>query len=185
MDACFRVFTPHHSGKRAGPRQHRSYQGERGRGLLRIGRPGGVPGGPYAAGHACGPGRGEYPGAEHRLHSRPCQGRQRDGGQDYPAPEQEAPQEAAGRVEPEAMEELAGTGEDNEPEDLVQVAKITSRKHRGLNAATLEMTAEYTAVMGHLVAKLPLEFFEHMPTKDAIALKGKVVGFLFNADGEE
>ncbi len=86
---------------------------------------------------------------------------------------------------PEAMEELAGTGEDNEPEDLVQVAKITSRKHRGLNAATLEMTAEYTAVMGHLVAKLPLEFFEHMPAKDAIALKGKVVGFLFNADGEE
>ncbi len=39
--------------------------------------------------------------------------------------------------------------------------------------------------MGHLVTKLPLEFFERMPAKDAIALKGKVVGFLFNADGEE
>ncbi len=36
-----------------------------------------------------------------------------------PASEQEVPQEAAGRAEPEAMEELAGTGEDNEPEDLV------------------------------------------------------------------
>lgn len=39
--------------------------------------------------------------------------------------------------------------------------------------------------MGHLVTKLPLEFFERMPAKDAIALKGKVVVFLFNADGEE
>ena len=69
--------------------------------------------------------------------------------------------------------------------DLARAAKITSKKHRGLNAATLEMTAEYAAVMGHLVTKLPLEFFERMPAKDAIALKGKVVGFLFNADGEE
>ena len=69
--------------------------------------------------------------------------------------------------------------------DLARAAKITSKKHKGLNAATLEMTAEYAAVMGHLVTKLPLEFFERMPAKDAIALKGKVVGFLFNADGEE
>ena len=66
----------HHPGKRAGPQQPRPHQGERGRGLLRFGRSGGIPGGLCAAGHARGPGRGEHPGAGHRLHSRPCQGRQ-------------------------------------------------------------------------------------------------------------
>ena len=69
--------------------------------------------------------------------------------------------------------------------DLAQAAKITSKKHRGLNPATLEMATEYAATIGHLMTKLPLEFFERMPAKDAIALKGLVVGFLFNADGEE
>lgn len=133
-----------------------------------------------------------------------------------PVPDQESLQEAAGRVELESMEELAGIGEDNEPEDLVlklskpyvfegrtyeeldlsglenatagdlaRAAKITSKKHRGLNPATLEMATEYAATIGHLMTKLPLEFFERMPAKDAIALKGLVVGFLFNADGEE
>ena len=33
-------------------------------------------------------------------------------GKTTPAPEQEVPQEDAGRAEPEAMEELAGTGEE-------------------------------------------------------------------------
>lgn len=69
--------------------------------------------------------------------------------------------------------------------DLAQAAKITTKKYRGLNPATLEMATEYAATIGHLMTKLPLEFFERMPAKDAIALKGLVVGFLFNADGEE
>ena len=37
--------------------------------------------------------------------------------------------------------------------------------------------------MAHIVTKLPLEFFERMPSKSAIELKGIVVGFLFGADG--
>lgn len=69
--------------------------------------------------------------------------------------------------------------------DMARAAKITSKKYRGLNPATLEMTTEYATTMGHLVTKLPLEFFERMPAKDAIAMKGKIVGFLFGADGEE
>ena len=75
--------------------------------------------------------------------------------------------------------------EDTTAGDLARCAKITTRKHKGLNTATLEMTTEYSITMAHIVTKLPLEFFESMPSKRAIELKGIVVGFLFGADGED
>ncbi len=75
--------------------------------------------------------------------------------------------------------------EDTTAGDLARCAKITTRKHKGLNTATLEMTTEYSTTMAHIVTKLPLEFFERMPSKSAIELKGIVVGFLFGADGED
>ena len=118
-----------------------------------------------------------------------------------PVPDQESLQEAAEEAVGESLvlklskpyvfegrtyEELDLSSLENATAgDLAQAAKITSKKHRGLNPATLEMATEYAATIGHLMTKLPLEFFERMPAKDAIALKGKVVGFLFNADGEE
>ena len=73
--------------------------------------------------------------------------------------------------------------EDTTAGDLARCAKITTRKHKGLNTATLEMTTEYSITMAHIVTTLPLEFFERMPSKSAIELKGIVVGFLFGADG--
>ena len=73
--------------------------------------------------------------------------------------------------------------EDTTAGDLARCAKITTRKHKGLNTATLEMTTEYSITMAHIVTKLPLEFFERMPSKSAIELKGIVVGFLCGADG--
>ena len=75
--------------------------------------------------------------------------------------------------------------EDTTAGDLARCAKITTRKHKGLNTATLEMTTEYSITMAHIVTKLPLEFFERMPSKSAIELKGIVVGFLFGAGGED
>ena len=118
-----------------------------------------------------------------------------------PVPDQESLQEAAEEAVGESLvlklskpyvfegrtyEELDLSGLENATAgDLAQASKITSKKHRGLNPATLEMATEYAATIGHLMTKLPLEFFERMPAKDAIALKGLVVGFLFNADGEE
>ena len=75
--------------------------------------------------------------------------------------------------------------EDTTAGDLARCAKITTRRHKGLNTATLEMTTEYSITMAHIVTKLPLEFFEHMPSKSAIELKGIVVGFLFGAGGED
>ena len=75
--------------------------------------------------------------------------------------------------------------EDTTAGDLARCAKITTRKHKGLNTATLEMTTEYSITMAHIVTKLPLEFFERMPSKSAIELKGIVMGFLFGADGED
>ena len=68
---------------------------------------------------------------------------------------------------------------------LESVGKIVSKKAPGLNPALLEMSMQFCNYLAQRVAKLPLEFFERMPAKDAIAMKGKIVGFLFGADGEE
>lgn len=39
-------------------------------------------------------------------------------------------------------------------------------------------------ILAARVTKLPLEFFERLPAKDAVALKSKVVGFLYGGDGD-
>lgn len=87
-----------------------------------------------------------------------------------PAPEQESLQEAAEEAVGESLvlklskpyvfegrtyEELDLSGLENATAgDLAQAAKITSKKHRGLNPATLEMATEYAATIGHLMTKL-------------------------------
>ena len=75
--------------------------------------------------------------------------------------------------------------EDTTAGDLARCAKITTRKHKGLNTATLEMTTEYSITMAHIVTKLPLEFFTGLPAKEAIKLKTMVTGFLYGGDGED
>ena len=48
----------------------------------------------------------------------------------------------------------------------------------------VEMTLEYAKFMAARVAHLPLEFFERLPAKEAIKLKGIVVGFLYGGAGD-
>ena len=43
---------------------------------------------------------------------------------------------------------------------------------------------EYAQFMAARVAHLPLEFFERLPAKEAIKLKGIVVGFLYGGAGD-
>ena len=74
--------------------------------------------------------------------------------------------------------------EDATAADLKAVARIATKKNPAGNPATVEMTLEYAQFMAARVAHLPLEFFEHLPAKEAIKLKGIVVGFLYAGDGD-
>ena len=67
---------------------------------------------------------------------------------------------------------------------LENVGKILAKKNPGLNPATLEMEMGFCNILAARVTKLPLEFFERLPAKDAVALKSKVVGFLYGGDGD-
>lgn len=68
--------------------------------------------------------------------------------------------------------------------DLSVVGKIMAKKCPGMNPATLELTKEYAEYMAAGVTHLPVEFFQRLPARDSIKLKGKVVGFLYGGDGE-
>lgn len=68
---------------------------------------------------------------------------------------------------------------------LESVGKIVSKKCPGLNPATLEMEMTYCNTLAARVTKKPLEFFERLPARDAVAMKSKIVGFLYGGDGED
>lgn len=70
--------------------------------------------------------------------------------------------------------------EDTTAADLQAVGRFVTKK----NPATVEMTLEYAQFMAARVAHLPLEFFERLPAKEAINLKGIVVGFLYGGAGD-
>lgn len=67
---------------------------------------------------------------------------------------------------------------------LENVGKILAKKSPGLNPATLEMELGFCQLLAARVTSLPLEFFQGMPARDAVALKSKVVGFLYGGDGD-
>ena len=69
--------------------------------------------------------------------------------------------------------------EDTTAADLQAVGRFVTKKNPAANPATVEMTLEYAQFMAARVAHLPLEFFERLPAKEAIKLKGIVVGFLY------
>ena len=71
--------------------------------------------------------------------------------------------------------------EDTTAADLQAVDRFVTKKNPAANPATVEMTLEYAQFMA---APLPLEFFERLPAKEAIKLKGIVVGFLYGGAGD-
>lgn len=66
---------------------------------------------------------------------------------------------------------------------LENIGKILSKKSPGLNPATIEMEMGYCELLAARVTGKPLEFFQRLPGRDAIALKSKIVGFLYGGDG--
>ncbi len=68
---------------------------------------------------------------------------------------------------------------------LESVGKIVSKKAPGMNPALLEMSLQFCNYLAQRVAKLPLEFFEKLPAREAIKLKTLVTGFLYGGDGED
>ena len=66
---------------------------------------------------------------------------------------------------------------------LENIGKILAKKSPGLNPATIEMEMGYCELLAARVTGKPLEFFQRLPGRDAIALKSKIVGFLYGGMG--
>lgn len=118
-----------------------------------------------------------------------------------PAPEQEAPQEAAEETVEESLvlkltkpyvfegrtyEELDLSGLENVTAGTLEsVGRQVNKKNPGINPAVLEMSTPFCHMLAGRVAKLPLEFFQRLPAKDGIALKSLITNFLYGGDGED
>lgn len=68
---------------------------------------------------------------------------------------------------------------------LENVGKIVSKKAPGMNPALQEMSLTFCTYLAQRVAKLPIEFFNGLPAKEAIKLKAMVTNFLYGGDGED
>ena len=68
---------------------------------------------------------------------------------------------------------------------LESVGKIVAKKNPGMNPALQEMSLTVCIYLAQRVAKLPLEFFTGLPSKEGIKLKALVTNFLYAGDGED
>ena len=68
---------------------------------------------------------------------------------------------------------------------LESVGKIVAKKNPGMNPALQEMSLTFCTYLAQRVAKLPLEFFTGLPSKEGIKLKALVTNFLYAGDGED
>ena len=66
--------------------------------------------------------------------------------------------------------------------DLSSVNKILNKT--GTVSPVPEMSMDFAIHMAARVAHLPVEFFQRMPSREAIRLKNIVTGFLYGGDGE-
>lgn len=68
---------------------------------------------------------------------------------------------------------------------LESVGKIVAKKNPGMNPALQEMSLTFCIYLAQRVAKLPLEFFTGLPSKEGIKLKAMITNFLYAGDGED
>ena len=72
------------------------------------------------------------------------------------------------------MEDLTGA-------DMIAINKIMQRTSAGIDVMP-EVSVEYAFHFAARAAKLPLEFFTNLPTKESMKVKNRVMGFLFGSD---
>lgn len=70
--------------------------------------------------------------------------------------------------------------EDLKAKDLVEIDRICLI--RGNSPVMSGLMLDYALVVAHRATKKPIEFFEGLPAKDAMAIKGVVVVFFYDED---
>lgn len=71
--------------------------------------------------------------------------------------------------------------EDMTAADMIALEKQYDRKSPGVNVMP-EVKVEYAFMMAARAAKLPVEFFNGLPPKEAMKVKNRIMGFLFGSD---
>lgn len=69
---------------------------------------------------------------------------------------------------------------DIKAKDMIDINRRMAKA--GNTDSTQELTLEYAINMANIATGLPLEFFEMLPPRVAVAIKGRVVGFLFGRE---
>lgn len=72
--------------------------------------------------------------------------------------------------------------EDTTAADLSAVNRILNKT--GTVSPVPEMSMDFSIYMAARVAKLPVEFFQRLPAREALRLKNTVTGFLYGGDGD-
>ena len=72
--------------------------------------------------------------------------------------------------------------EDATGADLIAVNKILNKT--GTVSPVPEMSMDFSIYMAARVAKLPVEFFQRLPAREAVRLKNTVTGFLYGGAGD-
>lgn len=71
--------------------------------------------------------------------------------------------------------------EDMTAADMIAIENQYDRRHPGINVMP-EVKIGYAIMMAARAAKLPIEFFDMIPQKEAVKVKNRVMGFLFGSD---
>lgn len=70
--------------------------------------------------------------------------------------------------------------EDMSARDMIQAQRIME-KSGSINVLP-EMSLEYACIFASRATKMPVEFFQSLPSKEAIKLKNKVTNFFYGAE---
>lgn len=65
--------------------------------------------------------------------------------------------------------------------DMIAVESQYDRRYPGINVMP-EVKVGYAIMMAARAVKLPVEFFDGLPQREAIKIKNRVMGFLFGSD---
>lgn len=65
--------------------------------------------------------------------------------------------------------------------DMIALENQYTKRNPGINVMP-EVRVEYAMMMAARATKLPIEFFNRLPQKEAVKVKNRVMGFLFGSD---